>query len=96
MIRFREDPVRMMRAVKFAARLDFAIEKGTERAIRKLHACIKAAALPRVCEEVFRLFPYGKSEAAFRMMYRLTLLPSLIQQLKTFPLRIRIKRLPFT
>ena len=84
MIRFREDPVRMMRAVKFAARLDFAIEKGTERAIRKLHACIKTAALPRVCEEVFRLFPYGKSEAAFRMMYRFGLLGDLLPKLTAF------------
>ena len=46
MIRFREDPVRMMRAVKFASRLDFTIEKGTERAIRKLHSCITTAAVP--------------------------------------------------
>ena len=68
MIRFREDPVRMMRAVKFASRLDFAIERKTERAVRKLHSCIMTAAVPRLCEEVFRLFPYGKSEAAFRMM----------------------------
>ena len=84
MIRFREDPVRMMRAVKFASRLDFAIEKRTERAIRKLHAGIKTAALPRVCEEVFRLFPYGKSEAAFRMMYRFGLLGDLLPKLAAF------------
>ena len=36
MIRFREDPVRMMRAIKFSARLDFAIERKTEKAIRSL------------------------------------------------------------
>lgn len=84
MIRFREDPVRMMRAVKFASRLDFTIERGTERAIRKLHACIKTAALPRVCEEVFRMFPYGKSEAAFRMLYRFGLLGDLLPKLAAF------------
>ena len=84
MIRFREDPVRMMRAVKFASRLDFTIERNTERAIRKLHACIKTAALPRVCEEVFRLFPYGKSEAAFRMLYRFGLLGDLLPKLAAF------------
>ena len=84
MIRFREDPVRMMRAVKFASRLDFTIEKGTERAIRKLHSCIPTAAVPRVCEEVFRLFPYGKSEAAFRMMYRFGLLGDLLPKLTAF------------
>lgn len=84
MIRFREDPVRMMRAVKFASRLDFTIERGTERAIRKLHACIRVAAIPRVCEEIFRLFPYGKSEQAFRLMYRFGLLGDLMPDLTAF------------
>ncbi len=84
MIRFREDPVRMMRAVKFASRLDFKIERDTERAIRKLHSCILTAAVPRICEEVFRLFPYGRSEQAFRMMYRFGLLGDLIPKLAAF------------
>ena len=84
MIRFREDPVRMMRAIKFASRLDFTIEKGTEKAIRKLHSMILTAAPPRVCEEVFRLFPYGKSEAAFRMMWEYGLLGDLLPELSDF------------
>lgn len=84
MIRFREDPVRMMRAVKFASRLDFAIERKTERAIRRLHACILTAAVPRLCEEVFRLFPYGASAKAFRMMYEFGLLGDLLPELAAF------------
>ena len=84
MIRFREDPVRMMRAVKFASRLDFKIEKGTENAIRKLHSMILSASAPRVCEEVFRLFPYGKSEAAFRMMWEYGLMADLLPELSEF------------
>ena len=84
MIRFREDPVRMMRAIKFASRLDFTIEKGTEKAIRKLHSMILTAAPPRVCEEVFRLFPYGKSEAAFRMMWEYGLLGDLLPELSDY------------
>ncbi len=84
MIRFREDPVRMMRAVKFASRLGFTIEKDTERAIGKLHSMILLAAPPRVCEEVFRLFPYGKSEAAFRMMWECGLLGDLLPELSDF------------
>ena len=84
MIRFREDPVRMMRAVKFASRLDFAIEKGTDRAIRKLHSMILSASEPRVCEEVFRLFPYGNSEAAFRMMWDYGLMGDLLPELSDF------------
>ena len=83
-IRFREDPVRMMRAVKFAARLDFRIERGTEKAIRKLHSCILAASVPRLCEEVFRLFTYGASEKAFRMMWEFGLLGDLLPDLAAF------------
>jgi poly(A) polymerase len=81
MIRFREDPVRMMRAIKFASRLDFKIEKGTEKAIRKLHSMILSASAPRVCEEVFRLFPYGKSAEAFRLMWETGLLADLLPDL---------------
>ncbi len=84
MIRFREDPVRMMRAIKFASRLDFTIEPETDRAIRKLHAMILTASAPRVCEEVFRLFPYGKSETAFRMMWNHGLLGDLMPELAAF------------
>ncbi len=84
MIRFREDPVRMMRAIKFASRLDFAIERNTERAIRKLHSSILTASVPRLCEEVFRLFPYGKSETAFRMLYRFGLMGDLMPDLAAF------------
>lgn len=84
MIRFREDPVRMMRAIKFASRLDFTIEKGTAKAMKKLHGMILSAAAPRVCEEVFRLFPYGKSEAAFRMMWECGMMGDLMPELAEF------------
>ena len=80
-IRFQEDPVRMMRAVKFSSRLGFKIEKGTLAAMKKYHACILNAALPRVCEEVFRLFPYGHSEQAFRLMYEVGMLGDLLPDL---------------
>ena len=84
MIRFREDPVRMMRAIKFASRLDFKIEKDTAKAMHKLHSMILSASAPRVCEEVFRLFPYGKSEEAFRMMWEYGLMGDLLPDLAEF------------
>ena len=83
-IRFQEDPVRMMRAIKFSSRLGFKIETKTAAAIRKHHASILTAAVPRVCEEVFRLFPYGHSAEAFRQMYRYGLLDDLIPELSAF------------
>ena len=80
-VRFQEDPVRMMRAVKFASRLDFTIERKTFAAMKKYHTCILLAAVPRVCEEVFRLFPYGKSAEAFRLMWETGLLGDLLPEL---------------
>jgi poly(A) polymerase len=80
-IRFQEDPVRMMRAVKFSSRLGFKIERKTLSAMKKYHSCILNAALPRVCEEVFRLFPYGRSREAFRLMWDCGMLGDLLPEL---------------
>ena len=83
-IRFQEDPVRMMRAIKFSSRLGFKIERKTAAAMRRYHGCILSAAVPRVCEEVFRLFTYGHSEEAFRQMYECGMLGDLLPELSAF------------
>ena len=83
-IRFQEDPVRMMRAIKFSSRLGFRIEKKTLAAMKRRHACILTASEPRVCEEVFRLFPYGHSAEAFRLMWEVGLLGDLLPDLAAF------------
>ena len=83
-IRFQEDPVRMMRAIKFSARLGFKIEKKTWAAIKRHHACILTAAIPRVCEEVFRLFTYGHSAAAFQMMWQSGMLGDILPSLAAY------------
>ena len=77
-VRFQEDPVRMMRAIKFSSRLGFSIEPKTMAAMKRHHACILTASQPRVCEEVFRLFTYGHSEEAFRLMWQTGLLGDLL------------------
>lgn len=83
-IRFQEDPVRMMRAIKFSSRLGFKIEKKTAAAMKKHHAAILTASVPRVCEEVFRLFSYGHSAEAFKQMYQYGLLGDLVPELAKF------------
>ena len=83
-IRFQEDPVRMMRAIKFSSRLGFKIEKKTAAAMQKHHKCILTASIPRVCEEVFRLFPYGHSAEAFKQMYEYWMLGDLVPALGGF------------
>ena len=83
-IRFQEDPVRMMRAMKFSSRLGFKIEKKTLEAMKRRHAAILTASLPRVCEEIFRLFPYGHSAEAFRLMYETGMLADLLPELARY------------
>ena len=83
-IRFQEDPVRMMRAIKFSSRLGFKIEKKTAAAMQKHHKCSLTASIPRVCEEVFRLFPYGRSAEAFKQMYEYGMLGDLVPALGGF------------
>ena len=80
-VRFQEDPVRMMRAVKFSSRLGFTIEPKTMAAMKRHHSCILTASQPRVCEEVFRLFTYGHSSKAFRLMWPTGLLADLLPDL---------------
>ncbi|MCL1921489.1 MAG: polynucleotide adenylyltransferase PcnB [Kiritimatiellaeota bacterium] len=83
-VRFREDPVRMMRAVRFAARLGFTIDRASRKAIQKHHADILNASPPRVCEEVYRLFIGNASSTAFRLLWEFGLLNDLLPNLDAF------------
>ncbi len=93
-VRFQEDPVRMMRAVKFSARLGFKIEKNTLAAMKKHHACILTASQPRVCEEIFRLFTYGHSAQAFYQLWDCGILGDLLPELAAYIARSGGKKSP--
>jgi len=80
-VRFREDPVRMMRAARFAARLGFTIDPESSEAIHKYHSDILNASRSRVCEEIFRLFTYHSSSMAFRLMWRFGMLADILPHL---------------
>lgn len=54
-VRFQEDPVRMLRAIKFAARFGFHMDPATEQAIHDYSEEILKASQPRVTEEIFRI-----------------------------------------
>jgi len=64
-ISFREDPVRMLRAAKFAALLDFEIDPKCVRAIKKNKHEIKKASLSRMVEEYIKIFRTGRSFEIF-------------------------------
>ena len=66
--RFREDPVRMTRAVAMAARLDFTIDPPIDAAITIHRAEIGRSAPPRLMEEFYKILRAGHAERAFRMM----------------------------
>ncbi len=53
--RFKEDALRMMRAIRFSAQLDFRIEPETYKAIKANSALIKNVSIERIREEFFRL-----------------------------------------
>ena len=79
-IRFREDPVRMMRAIEFAARLGFEIEHDTYEAILRHRTEILKASPPRVAEEILEVLRRGWSREAFRRMVDSGLLEPLLPE----------------
>jgi poly(A) polymerase len=80
-VRFREDPVRMMRAVEFAARLNFRIEQATDQAILRHHSDVLKASPPRVTEEILELLRRGWARDAFLLLRQSQLLSDLIPEL---------------
>ena len=82
LVRFREDPVRMMRAVAFAARLGFTLDPLVAHAIAERRTDIARSAPARLTEEFFKLLRSGSAERAFRMMAELRLLEPISTELQ--------------
>ena len=80
--RFREDPVRMLRAVAMAARLDFAIDPPIESAIAEHRGELAKSAPARLMEEIYKLLRAGASERAFRMLAERRMLEPIAAQLQ--------------
>ena len=72
--RFLEDPVRMLRAVAFAERLDFRLDPPVEDAIRLLRAEIARSAPARLMEEYYKILRTGSSGRVFQALARVGLL----------------------
>jgi len=66
--RFREDPVRMLRVLRFAAKLGFRIEEKTAAPIRKLGVLLDEVPAARRFEEVLKLFHGGNALTTFELL----------------------------
>jgi poly(A) polymerase len=67
-VRYREDPVRMLRAVRFAAKLGFRIHSDTEAPMRELGERLRAIPPARLFEEVLKLFCSGFGVASYELL----------------------------
>lgn len=79
-VRYREDPVRMLRAVRIAAKLDFTITKTTAAPIKELSILLTNISHARLFEEVNKWFRSGKSLATFKLLQKYELLNFLFPQ----------------
>jgi len=90
-IRFQEDPVRILRAIKFAARLGFAIEPATLAAMERHAGSLLRCAHARLQEEVLRLLASTYAHTSFDMCAQVgvtrVLLPELLEDLAVPTLR---------
>lgn len=77
-VRMQEDPVRILRAVRFAAKLDFDIEPETYAALKARVGDISRCAPPRVVEEIMKLLRVGAARPAFVLLHEIGALPVLL------------------
>ena len=78
--RYREDPVRMLRAVRLSAKLHFEIEAATAAPIPVLAPLLSEAAPARLFEECLKLFLSGHAVESFIRLERHGLLPALLPE----------------
>ncbi len=76
--RFREDPVRMLRAVRFSVKLDFTIDPHTRAEIQRAGHLLDAISPARLFDEMLKLFHGGVAEQTFEALRRHKLLVHLL------------------
>lgn len=83
-IRFQEDPVRILRAIRFAARLDFDIDPETYDAMVETSGDLVKCAAPRVTEELQRLLSCGDAGRALDLLDRTGALDAVLPEVAEF------------
>jgi poly(A) polymerase len=67
-VRYQEDPVRMLRAIRFAAKLNFEIEEETKAPIKDMAVLLANIPSARLFDEVLKLFQSGHAEQSFLLL----------------------------
>lgn len=80
-LRFAEDKLRMLRAVRFAARFEYTIEPKTFAAIQKLASQIEVVSRERVRDELTRMLTEGHARRAFLLLDETGLLPHVLPEI---------------
>ena len=80
-LRFEEDQLRLLRAVRFAARFGFAIEPGTHAAMRACAAKIATVSRERVRDELTKMLTEGKARRAFELLDETGLLVQVLPEI---------------
>jgi poly(A) polymerase len=83
-VRFLEDPVRILRAIKFSARLDFGLSPAVYDAIVTCRHALRRAAKPRLFEEVLRLMREGAAHRSLWIAWETGVLDVLLPELSTY------------
>jgi poly(A) polymerase len=83
-IRFREDPIRILRAIKFCARLDLGLDTELYDALIDQRQTVGRASPPRTFEEILRLLRGGASHRSFYVLWDSGLLSLLIPELSSY------------
>jgi poly(A) polymerase len=80
--RFEEDKLRMLRAVRFAARFEFVIDTATEQAIRNHAAEIRQVSCERVRDELTRILTEGHARRGFELLDQTGLLKQVLPEIE--------------
>src|SRR5947209_16777371 len=80
--RFHEDKLRMLRAVRFAARFGYSIEEQTFAAIRELAPRIHQVSHERVRDEILKMLTEGHARRAFELLDQAKLLEQVLPEIK--------------
>jgi poly(A) polymerase len=83
-VRFLEDPVRILRAIKFSARLDLGITPDVYDAMVQCRGALAMAARPRLFEELLRLLRGGAAHRSFWLAWETGVLDVLLPELSAY------------